>query len=167
VSTGLRILGIDPSLRSTGFAVIEVDVRGYRALAAGTIKNPPGLAASRCLTAIHDQLDTVIREHRPTQAALEAIIFAQNMKTAIIMGHARGAAVLACARHGLEIFEYSPKKVKMGVHGKCSAAKQQVSFMIRAMLGLRENPPFDVADAFAVALTHAQQKLQLNPRRAI
>lgn len=153
----LRILGIDPSLRSTGFAVIEASGGGCRALAAGTIKNKPGLPASRCLAAIHDQLERVIHEHRPTQAALESIIYAQNMKTAITMGHARGAAVLACARHGLDVFEYSPKTIKLGVHGKGSAAKQQVSFMVRAMLGLRESPPSDVADAFAVALTHARQ----------
>ena len=153
----LRILGIDPSLRSTGYAVIESHGAGFRTVDYGTIKNKPGVVPSRCLAAIHETLDRVIREHRPSQAALEAIIFAQNMKTAITMGHARGAAVLACARHGLEIYEYSPKKVKLGVSGKGSGAKHQVSFMVRAILGLRENPAFDVTDALAVALTHAQQ----------
>jgi crossover junction endodeoxyribonuclease RuvC len=149
-------------LRSTGYAVIEVNAGSCRALAAGTIANKQAVAPSRCLAAIHDELDRIILEYRPTQAALEAIIYAQNMKTAITMGHARGAAVLVCARHGLDIFEYSPKKVKLGVLGKGSAAKQQVSFMVRALLGLCESPPFDVADAFAVALTHAQQKPHLN-----
>jgi crossover junction endodeoxyribonuclease RuvC len=165
--SAFRILGIDPSLRSTGYAVIETNGSEFRAIDYGLIQNKPTIAPSRCLAAIHETLDCVIREHRPAQAALEAIIFAQNLKTAITMGHARGAAVLACARHDLEIYEYSPKKVKMGVSGKGSGAKHQVSFMVRALLGLSENPPFDVTDALAVALTHAQQNKMLSEGKQI
>jgi crossover junction endodeoxyribonuclease RuvC len=164
---GLRILGIDPSLRSTGYAIIEWNGSEFRAIDYGMIQNKPSVVPSRCLAAIHEALDRVIREHRPSEAALEAIIFAQNMKTAITMGHARGAAVLACARHGLEIYEYSPKKVKSGVSGRGAGAKQQVSFMVRAILGLRENPPFDVTDALAVALTHGQQNKALSSAKQI
>lgn len=167
MSGKIRILGIDPSLRSTGYAVIETNGSEFRAVDFGLIQNKPKVASSRCLAAIHETLDRVIREHRPAQAALEAIIYAQNLKTAITMGHARGAAVLACARHDLEIYEYSPKKVKMGVSGKGSGAKHQVSFMVRALLGLTENPPFDVTDALAVALTHAQQNKMLSEGRQI
>src|SRR6185503_11052562 len=92
----LRILGIDPSLRSTGYAVIEANGTGFHAIDYGTIENKAGVIPSRCLAAIHEKLELVIQKHQPTQAAMEAIIFAQNMKTAITMGHARGAAVLAC-----------------------------------------------------------------------
>lgn len=166
-NSATRILGIDPSLRSTGYAVIEANGSGFRAIDYGTIENKPSVMPSRCLAAIHERLEQVIEKHQPTQAAMEAIIFAQNMKTAITMGHARGAAVLACASAGLEIFEYSPKKVKMGVAGRSSGAKSQVSFMVRALLGLRENPSFDVTDALAVALTHAQQNKQLSTGKQI
>ncbi len=166
-NSAVRILGIDPSLRSTGYAVIEKNGSEFRSVHYGTIENKPGVIPSRCLAAIHEMLDCVIRDHHPSQAALESIIFAQNMKTAITMGHARAAAVLACARHGLEIYEYSPKKVKLGVAGRGSGAKQQVSFMVRAILGLRENPPFDVTDALAVALTHGQQNKMLSRGKQI
>ncbi len=163
----IRILGIDPSLRSTGYAVIEANGSEFKALDFGKIENEQKLTPSRCLAAIHEKLESVIREHKPTEAAMEAVIYAQNMKTAITMGHARGAAVLACARQGLDIYEYSPKKVKMGVHGSGSAGKQQVSFMVRALLGLRENPPFDVADALAVALTHGQRNRAVSASKKI
>lgn len=166
-ASGIRVLGIDPSLRSTGYAIIETNGTEFRAVHYGTIANKPGVMPSRCLAAIHETLDRVILEYRPVQAALEAIIFAQNLRTAITMGHARGAAVLACARHDLEIYEYSPKKVKMGVSGKGSGAKHQVSFMVRALLGMTENPSFDVTDALAVALTHAQQNQLLSGSKQI
>lgn len=163
----VRILGIDPSLRSTGYAVIEGNGAKFRVIAYGVIENKPGVVPSRCLAAIHEKLCAVIKEHQPTQAAMEAIIFAQNLKTAITMGHARGAAVLACAQHHLDIFEYSPKKIKMGVMGAGSAAKKQVSFMVRAILGMTENPPFDVTDALAAALTHGQQNRLLSVGKLI
>ncbi len=88
--------------------------------------------------------------------AIEAIIYVQSHRTAIIMGAARGAAILAAAECGLPIYEYAPRKVKQAVVGRGGATKNQVAFMIRAMLGLTETPPEDAADAIAVGLSHFQ-----------
>jgi crossover junction endodeoxyribonuclease RuvC len=150
----MRVLAIDPALRNTGYAVIERDGKDFRALAYGTISNKPKLLQSGCLVAIHEAIDSVIKKHQPECCAVEAVIYVQSYKTAIIMGAARGAAVLAAAEHGLAIFEYAPKRVKQAVVGKGAADKQQVAFMVRALLNLTETPDPDAADALAVGLAH-------------
>lgn len=154
----VRVLSIDPALRNTGYAVVERIDTGrkptYRAVAYGVIENKRALRQSGCLVAIREQLNDVIREHGPEVCAVEGVIYVQSYKTAIAMGAARGAAILAAAEHGLEIFEYAPKRVKQAVVGKGSADKQQVAFMMRALLGLTETPPPDAADALAIGLAH-------------
>lgn len=149
------ILGIDPSLRSTGWGVVETTPSASSALAYGVIRNPAGLRPSLCLVAIRKTLSEVIVRHAPATVAIEGLFHAQNIRTALTMGQARGAALLAAAEAGLEIFEYAPRRVKQGVVGVGAAAKNQVGFMVRALLNLREIPQPDEADALAVALTHA------------
>ncbi|MEM7601707.1 MAG: crossover junction endodeoxyribonuclease RuvC [Verrucomicrobiota bacterium] len=155
----MRVLSIDPALRKTGYAIIEgIHEAGrkpvYRALTYGVISNPPKLRQSGCLVAIREQLKEVIQEHQPEICAVEGIIYVQSFKTAITMGAARGAAIIAAAEHGMEVFEYAPKRVKQAVVGKGAADKQQVAFMIRALLGLTETPPADAADALAIGMAH-------------
>jgi crossover junction endodeoxyribonuclease RuvC len=150
------ILGLDPSLRSTGYGIIAVEGRVTRALAFGVIANSPKLVPSRCLVAIHRRLTDLLQQYQPDVAAVEGIIYLQNYQTAITLGSARGAALLALAEAGLPIYEYAPRRVKAAATGRGGAQKAQVGFMIRAMLGLAENPPPDAADALAIALTHAQ-----------
>ena len=150
------IFGLDPSLRCTGYGIISVEGRDMRALAYGVIKNPDKIVPSRCLVAIHQQVTDLIQKHRPDAAVVESIIYLQNYQTAITLGSARGAALLAFAEAGLPIFEYAPRRVKSAATGRGGAQKGQVSFMMRAMLGLTENPPADATDALAIALTHAQ-----------
>jgi crossover junction endodeoxyribonuclease RuvC len=150
------ILGLDPALRSTGYGIIAVEGRSMRALAYGVIRNPDKILPSRCLVAIHQQVTDLIQEHQPDAAAVEGIIYLQNYQTAITLGSARGAALLALAEAGLPIYEYAPRRVKSAATGRGGAQKAQVGFMIRAMLGLTENPSPDAADALALALTHAQ-----------
>ncbi len=150
------IFGLDPSLRCTGYGIIQVEGRQMRALVYGVIKNPDKIAPSRCLLAIHQQITDLVQEYQPDVAAVEGIIYLQNFQTAITLGSARGAALLAFAEAGLPIYEYAPRRVKAAATGRGGAKKAQVGFMIRAMLGLTENPPSDAADALAVALTHAQ-----------
>lgn len=153
---GDLILGIDPSLRGTGYGVIEVQARGkYRAVAHGVIANPPALGIGGCLLAIDTVLNDVIRTHGPACAAIEQTIFVQSLKVAITLGCARGAAILAVARHGLPLFEYAPKSVKAAVTGRGTSGKGQVALMVRALLGMASTPPPDAADALAVAITHA------------
>ena len=150
----MRILAVDPSLRGTGFAVLEEIGSKVRCLEYSVVKNRPGLSQEGCLIAIHEALGAAIAKHQPTALAIEKVIFVQSYATAIVLGAARGVAVLAAAQAGLSIHEYPPKRVKQAVVGKGAAAKEQVAFMIRALLGLTENPPSDAADAIAIGLTH-------------
>lgn len=152
----MRILAIDPSLRSTGFAVLEKVNGKARALEYGIIANRPEVAMSSCLVAIRERLAALIRHHAPEAGAIESTIFVQSYKTAITLGAVRGAAILALAECGLPVYEYAPRRVKQAVVGRGGAVKQQVGFMIRALLGLTENPPPDAADALAIGLTHFQ-----------
>ena len=150
------IFGLDPALRNTGYGIIQVEGRQLTALTYGVIKNPDKIIPSRCLVSIHQQVTDLIQEYQPDVAAVEGIIYLQNYQTAVTLGSARGAALLAFAEAGLPIYEYAPKRVKAAATGRGGAQKAQVGFMIRAMLGLTENPPADAADALAIALTHAQ-----------
>ncbi|MEA3186540.1 MAG: crossover junction endodeoxyribonuclease RuvC [Chthoniobacter sp.] len=152
----VRVLSVDPSLRSTGFAILEKNGGKVRAVEFGLIKNADRLLPSSCLVAIHDRLAELIQKHEPDCAAVEGVIFVQSYRTAITLGAARGAALLALAERGVPIFEYAPRRVKQAVVGKGAAAKAQVGFMVRALLGLTENPPPDAADALAIGLTHLQ-----------
>jgi len=151
-----RVLAIDPSLRSTGYAVIQRTGNKMSALEYGTIKNAANLLQTGCLVAIHERVRELIEKHQPDCAAFEAVIFVQSMKTAIILGTARGAALLAAAQRGLTIHEYAPRRVKQGVVGHGGAQKGQVAFMVRALLGLTETPASDAADALAIGITHFQ-----------
>ena len=167
----MRVLAIDPSLRGTGFAVLETDDKPAsarssalasaplkaRAREYGTIKNKADLLPSSCLVAIHDRLATLIHKHEPDCCAVEGVIFVQSHRTAITLGAARGAAILAAAERGLPVFEYSPREVKQAVVGRGGADKTQVAFMVRALLGLTETPSPDAADALAIGLTHLRE----------
>ncbi|MBE0544159.1 MAG: crossover junction endodeoxyribonuclease RuvC [Verrucomicrobia bacterium] len=150
------ILGLDPSLRGTGFGVIRLARPCPQTLTQGTISCPPGWERSRCLARIAEVLRDVIREHQPTVAIVEGLFFAQNLQTAIIMGEARGAALAVLGEAGLEIFEIAPRKVKQAIVGYGAAQKSAVGKMVQRMLQLSEAPAPDAADALALALTHAQ-----------
>ncbi len=151
------ILGVDPSLRGTGYGIISGTKSQAEALAFGTIACPAGWPASRCLVKIAEELRRVIRESHPTVCAVEGIFFAQNIQTALIMGQARGAVLLAAAEAGLPIFEIAPRKVKQAVVGYGAAQKLAVAKMVQRMLRLAELPEADAADALAVALAHTHE----------
>ncbi|MBV9008079.1 MAG: crossover junction endodeoxyribonuclease RuvC [Verrucomicrobia bacterium] len=150
----MRVLAIDASLRHTGVAVVEQENGHARAVFYGTIHNAPALRSSACLVAIREQLRQLILQHQPECCAMEAVIYVQSYKTAITLGAARGAAILAAAENQLPVFEYAPTRVKQSAAGSGGAAKSQVAFMMRALLGLTETPDPDAADALAIALTH-------------
>jgi crossover junction endodeoxyribonuclease RuvC len=152
------ILGIDPSLRGTGYGVVRVDKSQLVALAHGTVTCPKDWERSRCLAKISQTLREVLREHQPTVCVVEGLFFAQNLKTAIIMGEARGAAMAAVAEAGLDIYEIATRKVKQAIVGYGAAQKIAVAKMVQRMLNLAELPAPDAADALALALVHAQEK---------
>jgi crossover junction endodeoxyribonuclease RuvC len=150
----MRVLAIDASLRNCGVAIVDGENGKSRALFFGTIHNASALKSSACLVAIREQLSELIREHEPDCCALESVIYVQSYKTAILLGAARGAAILAAAENGLPIFEYAPRRIKQATVGTGAAKKNQIAFMMRALLGLTETPDPDSADALAIALTH-------------
>ena len=152
----MRVLSIDPAVRNTGYAVVEGVGREARALAYDVISIPDRLPQSAALAAVRTHLRNIIEKHQPDEVAVEGIIYVQSHRTAIAMGAARAAALIAAADAGLSVFEYAPMKVKMAVTGKGKADKQQVAFMVRALLGLSETPPHDAADALAIGLAHLQ-----------
>jgi len=155
-----RVLAVDPSLRSTGYAVLEkADPGKIRALAYGNIRNANSLRVSSCLVCIHDRLAELIQKFEPNCAALEAVIYVQSHRTAITMGAARGAALIAMAERGIATHEYAPRRVKQAIVGRGGAQKHQVAFMVRALLELTETPESDAADALAIGITHLQCKL--------
>lgn len=151
-----RVLAIDPALRKTGWAVVESAGGVVRAVEWGVIHNKPALLPSGCLVSIRTGLNEVIVRHSPTVCAIESTIFVQSYKTAIVLGTARGACLIAAAEHGLPIYEYAPREIKQAAVGRGAAQKEQVAFMIRAQLRLRETPEPDAADALATAITHFQ-----------
>ncbi len=179
----MRVLAVDPSLRGTGFAVLEVAAPSAggsngraasvlmgmplkaRACEYGTIKNKADLLPSSCLVAIHDRLAEIIHKHEPDCCAVEGVIFVQSHRTAITLGAARGAAILACAERGIPVYEYAPREVKQAVVGRGGAEKTQVAFMVRALLGLTEPPPADAAHALALGLTPL--RAQSSPLRTV
>jgi crossover junction endodeoxyribonuclease RuvC len=152
----MKILGIDPSLRSTGFGVIEIRGNEMRSLGCGVIRNKPDVLPSRCLVKIRDEIKTAILLYQPDAVAIEGIVHVQSTRIAITMGHGRAAAILAAAESGLPIYEYAPRKVKASVTGRGTSGKSQVAQMVKMQLGLKELPPEDAADALALAICHAQ-----------
>jgi crossover junction endodeoxyribonuclease RuvC len=155
--TNQIILGVDPSLRGTGYGVIRMGRPHPQTLAHGTISCPVGWDRSRCLARISENLRVLLKQHKPTVCVVEGIFYVQNLQTAIIMGEARGAALAVIAEAGLEIYEIATRKVKQAIVGYGAAQKLAVAKMVQRMLHLAELPAPDAADALALALAHAQE----------
>ncbi len=152
------ILGLDPSLRGTGYGVIRLANPFPKTLAQGTVSSPANWTRSRCLVNIVQRLREVLRQHQPTVCVVESLFYAQNLQTALLMGEARGAALATIAEAGLDIYELAPRRVKQAIVGYGAAQKLAVAKMVQRMLHLPELPAPDAADALALALTHAQEQ---------
>jgi len=150
----MRVIAIDPAIRNTGYAILEGDHQHQHVLDFGVIAVPSKVSQSAALAAIHTGIANLITKWQPDEAAVEGIIYVQSHRTAISMGAARAATLIASAEAGLKTYEYAPRKVKQVVTGNGSADKQQVAFMARTLLSLTENPPHDAADAIAIAIAH-------------
>jgi crossover junction endodeoxyribonuclease RuvC len=153
----MRILGIDPGSRCTGYGIIDVggDVADDRAtrVTHGVIRSGSGEFAER-LGVIFAGLRQLIEEFAPTAVAIESVFVSRNASSALKLGQARGAAVCAAISMGLPVAEYSPRSVKQAIVGRGGADKVQVQHMVRVLLRLQETPEEDAADALAVALCH-------------
>jgi len=152
----MRVLGIDPGSRRTGWGVVQLEGTRLRHIGAGTIAVPAKLALPKRLHLIHQELQRIISEHQPEVVAVEEIFFAKYANAALKLGHARGVALLVAAESEIDVHEYPPAIVKRTVVGRGGADKVQVGRLITALLGLASPPEEDAADALAVAITHIQ-----------
>jgi crossover junction endodeoxyribonuclease RuvC len=150
----MRVLGIDTSLRSTGLGVVEAHGSRLAAVEFGRIHNTPQRSLSECLRRLDGGIREVVQRTQPEAVALEDIFYCKNIRTAVVLGEARGAVIAACACAGLPVFEYAPRRVKQAVAGFGAADKSQVRKMVMALLGLREEPQEDAGDALAIAICH-------------
>jgi len=151
----MRILGIDPGLRRTGFGVIDVDGAQLRYIASGVVVAPADLPLAQRLKIILDNLREVAATHRPQVAALEKVFVNANPASTLLLGQARGAAMCALADSGLNLCEYTALQIKKSVVGHGHADKRQVQKMVQALLALNQPPASDPADALACAICHA------------
>lgn len=150
-----KALGVDPSLRGTGLAVVEALPGGQLKLChSQTLRMPPSVSFSQCLGEIFIGVKNVLNDHNVHMVALEQTIFVQNIKIAQILGASRGAAIAAAAIHGLTVAEYPPLRVKKSIVGVGNATKQQVAHMLANLLKLPSILPHDESDAASVALCH-------------
>ncbi len=163
----MTILGIDTSLRSSGYGVLQTEGSRMCALDAGRIRNPPKLSLSECLRVIHARVVELVERHSPDVVAIESVIYGKNAGTMLVLGEARGAVITAAADAGLPVYEYEPRRVKMAVCGNGLAEKGQVQRMIKTLLGLEYLPQNDAADALAIAITHAHSNSLLGSRAPI
>jgi crossover junction endodeoxyribonuclease RuvC len=152
----VRILGIDPGSRRTGFGLIESRGNQLVALAHGCL-NVASAAPTARLRLIFEGLQQLLAEHMPAEVAVERVFVNRNVDSALKLGQARGAALCAIPA-GVPVFEYAPRAIKLAVVGSGSAEKFQVAHMIRTLLGLSERPGADAADALAVAICHAHAR---------
>ena len=153
------VLGVDPGTLVTGYGVISVANGGMDVLACGAVRNRAETAMAGRLKHIYNSLAAVIEHYRPDEFALETAFYGKNAQSALKLGQARGVALLAAVVRDIPTSEYSPREVKTAIVGNGTASKEQVQYMVKALLGLPEAPrPFDVSDALAVALCHLQRK---------
>jgi len=152
-----RILGIDPGSRITGFGVIEVVGSSTRYLASGVIRTE-GQEFPQRLRCIFEQVSEVIAQYAPDTLAIEQVFVNRNVDSALKLGQARGVAICAGVMRDLPVAEYAPMEIKQAVVGTGAATKEQVQFMVRALLSLNGTLPADAADALAVALCHSQRR---------
>ncbi|MCF0215881.1 MAG: crossover junction endodeoxyribonuclease RuvC [Fibrobacteraceae bacterium] len=150
------ILGIDPGSITTGFAFIEKTNCSLEVLEYGTIHVPASKALEDRLLHIILELEALLDRYKPNSLSMEGVFFAKNAKSALVLGHIRGAVLVACRKRGMTYNEYSPRVVKQAVAGSGAASKEQVANMVFARLGIEgDHLPLDASDALAIAWTHA------------
>ena len=153
----IRILGIDPGSRRTGYGVIDVAGTRIAYVSSGIIRLPEKSLPDR-LKIIFDGVSEIIEQYKPQQMGIEEVFFAKDPRAALKLGQARGAAIVAGVNAGLDVGEYSARSVKQAVVGTGAADKKQVQMMITQLLKLPQSPSEDAADALAVAICHAHSK---------
>ncbi|MBO8128692.1 MAG: crossover junction endodeoxyribonuclease RuvC [Peptococcaceae bacterium] len=153
------IIGLDPGIAITGYGVLSLEGTSYHVKTFDCINTSSKLPLTLRLQKIYHELCNLFEQWQPAELAVEQLFFNKNVKTALMVGQARGVSLLAAAQAGVQVFEYTPLQVKQSVTGSGRADKQQVQYMVRAVLGLPEVPkPDDVADALGVAICHCHMR---------
>ena len=151
----VRVMGVDPGMDTTGYGVIDSDGRNYQLVEYAGIRAPARFTFAERLLIISQKLEEVIERLRPQACAVEETFFAVNVKSALKLGHVRGVAIVAAARSGVAVFEYSPLEIKSALVGYGRAEKHQVQEMVRILLKMKDPPqPLDASDALATAICH-------------
>jgi len=153
----VRILGLDPGSRITGYGVVDAGGQGVRYVASGCIRVGQGEMAGRLLE-IHRHVTELVAAYAPGEIAIERVFMARNPDSALKLGQARGAALCGACQGGARVFEYAPRAVKLTVTGTGSAEKTQVMHMVKSLLALEGRLTTDAADALAIAVCHAQHR---------
>lgn len=153
----MRVIGLDPGLRHTGWGIIDVDGNRLSYVACGQVNPPTDVDMAERLTALHRDLTLVLEQHRPDEAAVEETFLNKNPGSTLKLGHARGVVLLTPAMLGLAVAEYSAKSVKQAVVGTGGATKDQIGMMVRTLLPGCDPKSEDAADALAVAICHSHR----------
>jgi crossover junction endodeoxyribonuclease RuvC len=154
----MRVFSIDPGIGITGFSIIDTNRRKSSLSAYGTIKPKPKDSLPKRLHYLFEEVNKLLDQFSPDVLAVEDTFYSKNVKSAMILGQARGSIILAAAQADIPIYEFAPRKVKMSVCGNGAASKEQVSYMVTKILKLKEPPrPLDVSDAMAVGLCYINQ----------
>ena len=149
----MRVLGIDPGIRTTGFGIIDSNAKRLSLIACGTINPKVSDTLPLRLNHLFEEVDSIINKFSPDIFSIEDMFYSKNVKTAMILGQARGAMIIAAAQANINIFEFAPRKVKMSVCGNGGASKEQVQYMVMKILNLKDMPgSLDVSDAIAVGI---------------
>jgi len=154
----MRVLGLDPGSRKTGWGVVERRARELHCVAAGHVAPPARLSLAERLLQIVREVAGVMERYAPDCVVIEAAFHHSYARSTLVLGHVRGALMVAAVQRGLPITEYAPRAIKLAVVGSGAAEKFQVAHMVRALLALRERPGADAADALAVAVCHAHAR---------
>jgi len=154
----MRVLSIDPGIGITGFSIIDSNMQKSSLSAYGTIKPKPKDSLPKRLNYLFEEVNKILDQFSPDVLAVEDTFYSKNVKSAMILGQARGSIILAAAQADIPIHEFAPRKVKLSVCGNGAASKEQVSYMVTKILGLKEPPkPLDISDAMAVGLCYINQ----------
>lgn len=163
----MTVLGVDTSLRSTGYGVLSVEGSRMRCLDCGNVRNAAQLPLTACLKAIHAKIAELVTTYSPDVVAVESVIYGKNAGTMLILGEARGAVLTAAADAGIPVYEYEPRRMKKAICGNGLAEKGQIQRMVKTLLGLPELPQNDAADALGLAICHAHSRSAISAERPI
>ncbi len=161
----MKILGLDPGIRHTGFGIISGEKGDLSLIHTGVISPSPKEDISRKIAYIYNNIVEIIKKYSPKEAAIEDVFMSVNVRSALILGHARGAAMVACINNNLPIHTYEPTLIKKTIVGRGRADKRQISFMVGQLLGLKPDWPQDASDAIAIAICHYLIKTTLKKYR--